>query len=214
MKPLLQLALDNLSLEEAMACLENGMAEAVDIIEAGTLLICAEGVGVVKKLRTAYPRKPLVADFKIADAGRVLGGLIVGQGPDYVTVICAADNGTKAAVKAEADRCGAAVQIELYGRWQLEDVTAWKALGITHVIYHRSRDAQGGWSPADLACVKALCSMGMKVTVTGGVGYGELELFAGLPIFAIICGRSLRNAADPCAEAVRMKGRIEELWQQ
>ena len=214
MKPLLQLALDNLSLEEAMACLEGGMAEAVDIVEAGTLLICAEGVGVVKKLRQALPNKPLVADFKIADAGKVLGGLIAEQGPDYMTVICAADNGTKAAVKAEADRSGAVVQIELYGRWQMEDVTAWKELGITHVIYHRSRDAKGGWSPTDLACVKALCSMGMKVTVTGGVGYEELELFSGLPIFAIICGRSLRNAANPCAEALRMKERIKELWEK
>ena len=212
MKPLLQLALDNLSLEEALNTLKDGMAEAVDIIEAGTLLICAEGVDVVKKLREAYPDKPLVADFKIADAGKVLGGLIADRGPDYMTVICAADNGTKAAVKAEADRRGATVQVELYGRWLLEDVEDWKELGITHLIYHRSRDAKGGWSQTDLACIKALCGMGMAVTVTGGVGYEELELFAGLPIFAIICGRSLRDAADPCAEALRMKQRIEELW--
>jgi len=48
--------------------------------------------------------------------------------------------------------------------------------------------------------------------VTGGVGYEELELFAGLPIFAIICGRSIRDAADPGAEVQRMKERIGRLW--
>ena len=212
MKPLLQLALDNLSLEQALKTLEGGVAEAVDIIEAGTLLICAEGVQVVGALRSRFPEKTLVADFKIADAGKVLGGLIAEQNPDYMTVICAADNGTKAAVKAEADRRGATVQVELYGRWQMEDVKAWKELGITHVIYHRSRDAAGGWNQTDLACVRALCSMGMDVTVTGGVGYGELELFAGRPIFAIICGRSIRDAADPCAEVLRMKTQIDTLW--
>lgn len=211
-KPLLQLALDNLSLEEALHTLEGGLADAVDIIEAGTLLICAEGVGAVGELRRRFPHKALAADFKIADAGRVLGGLIAAQGPDYITVICAADNGTKAAVKAEADRRGATVQVELYGRWQMEDVEQWNALGITHVIYHRSRDAAGDWSATDIACVKALCSMGMEVTVTGGVGCRELALFAGLPIFAVICGRSLRDAADPAAEAAAMKAQIDALW--
>ena len=197
MKPMLQIALDNTSLEDALKTLEGGVAQGVDIIEAGTLLICAEGVTVVEKLRRLYPTKPLVADFKIADAGKV---------------ICAADNGTKAAVKAQADARGATVQIELYGRWELEDVKAWKELGITHVIYHRSRDAAGGWSQTDVACVRALCSLGMDVTVTGGVGYRELELFAGLPIFAVICGRSIRDAADPGAEVRRMKERIDQLW--
>ncbi|MBR5559444.1 MAG: orotidine 5'-phosphate decarboxylase [Oscillospiraceae bacterium] len=212
MKPLLQLALDNLSLQDGLNTLQGGVAQAVDIIEAGTLLICAEGVQAVGQLRRLFPEKPLVADFKIADAGSVLGGLIAGQKPDYMTVICAADNGTKAAVKKEADRQGAVVQVELYGRWQMDDVKAWKELGITHVIYHRSRDAAGEWGQTDLACVKALCSMGMDVTVTGGVGYDELELFAGLPIFAIICGRSIRDAADPCGQVLRMKERIDQLW--
>ena len=41
MIPLLQLALDTLSMEEAFAALQGGVAEAVDVIEAGTLLICA-----------------------------------------------------------------------------------------------------------------------------------------------------------------------------
>lgn len=211
-RPLLQLALDNTSLEEALHTLEGGLADKVDILEAGTLLICAEGAGAVGALRRRFPHKPLAADFKIADAGKVLGGLLAAQGPDYLTVICAADNGTKAAVKAEADRIGATVQVELYGRWLPEDVEAWKAMGITHVIFHRSRDAAGGWSPVDIACVKALCSMGMEVSVTGGVGCGELELFAGLPLFAVICGRSLREAPDPAAEAAKLRRRIEELW--
>lgn len=212
MRPMLQIALDNTSWEDAQRTLQGGVAREVDIIEAGTLLICAEGIGVVEKLHRLYPEKPLVADFKIADAGGVLGGLIAGKGPDYMTVICAADNGTKAAAKAAAEARGTIVQIELYGRWELEDVKGWKELGINHVIYHRSRDAAEGWSRTDVACVRILCSMGMKVTVTGGVGYKELELFAGLPVFAFICGRSICNAADPCAEVRRMKQRIQQLW--
>jgi 3-dehydro-L-gulonate-6-phosphate decarboxylase len=47
-KPLLQIALDNTSLEDAIKSLEGGVDEAIDIIECGTLLICAEGARVVK----------------------------------------------------------------------------------------------------------------------------------------------------------------------
>ena len=44
------------------------------------------------------------------------------------------------------------------------------------------------------------------------LGQRELELFAGLPIFAVICGRSIRDAADPGAEVQRMKEHIDQLW--
>ena len=214
MKPLLQIALDNTSLEDAIKSLSGGVDEAIDIIEAGTLLICAEGVRVVGLLRAMYPDKKLVADFKIADAGNALGGLILDKGPDFTTVICAADNNTKAAVKSEADKRGRGtkVQVELYGNWTMEDAKSWKDLGITQVIYHRSRDAVGGWGEADIGKLKALCDLGMEVTATGGIGYDELPLFKELPLFCIICGRSIRNAADPKAEVLRMKARIDELW--
>lgn len=214
MKPLLQIALDNTSFEDALKSLSGGVDEAIDIIEAGTLLICAEGVRVVGILRAMYPDKKLVADFKIADAGKALGGLILDKGPDYTTVICAADNNTKAAVKAEADKRGRGtkVQVELYGNWTLEDAKSWKALGITQVIYHRSRDAVGGWGEKDISMLKALCDLGMEVTATGGIGYDQLPLFKDLPLFCIICGRSIRNAPDPKAEVLRMKACINELW--
>ena len=119
-----------------------------------------------------------------------------------------------AIAKAEADKRdrGTKVQVELYGNWTLEDAQSWKDLGITQVIYHRSRDAVGGWGEKDINRLKELCDMGMEVTATGGIGYDELPLFKDLPLFCIICGRSIRNAPDPRAEVLRMKARIDELW--
>lgn len=213
MKPLLQIALDNTSLEDAIKSLMDGVGESIDIIETGTLLLCAEGARVVGIIRAMYPDKKLVADFKIADAGSILGGLLLEKGPDYTTVICSADNNTKAAVKAEADKYGAVVQVELYGNWTFEDAQSWKELGITQVIYHRSRDAKGGWGQADIDRLKALCDMGMEVTATGGVSYDDLTLFKDLPLFGIICGRSIRDALNPKVEVLRMKARIDELWE-
>lgn len=213
-RPLLQIALDNTSLEDALNSLKGGVDEAIDIIECGTLLLAAEGARVIKIIRTLYPEKTLVADFKIADAGNVLGGLILDGEPDYATVICAAHPGTMKAVKEEAEKRGRGtqVQLELYGHWNFDDVETWKSMGIKQVILHHSRDAKGGWTPEEIDLLKQLCDAGMEVTATGGISYEDLELFKGLPLFCFICGRSIRNAADPKAEVLRMKAKIAELW--
>ncbi len=71
-RPLLQLALDHTSLEAAsrdVALLQ----DHVDIVEAGTILCLTEGLSAVKALRAQCPDKIIVADWKVADAGRNAG---------------------------------------------------------------------------------------------------------------------------------------------
>ena len=53
---------------------------------------------------------------------------------------------------------------------------------------------------------------GMEVTATGGITYEDLDILAGLPLYAVICGRSIRNAENPAAEARRITARMQELW--
>lgn len=212
-KPLLQLALDTLSLEEALESLR-GVVQVVDIIECGTILLCAEGARAVGIIRTLYPDKPLVADFKIADSGNTISGMLLDGEPDYTTCICSAHINTMKAVMQEIEkrRLSTKVQIELYGDWTFEQVEQWRSIGIRQVILHHSRDIRGGWSPEEIALAKKLCDMGMEVTVTGSLGYDDLELFRGIPIFCIICGRSIRDAADPVQEAQKMQDKIAEIW--
>lgn len=213
MRPLLQLALDTLSLEEALESLK-GVDQVVDIIECGTILLCAEGARAVGIIRTLYPDKPLVADFKIADSGNVISGMLLDGRPDYTTCICSAHINTMKAVMNEIEKRGLStkVQIELYGDWTFEQVEAWKAIGIRQVILHHSRDIKGGWSQEEIATAKKLCDMGMEVTVTGSLELNDLELFRGIPVFCIICGRSIRNAEDPVKEATLMQEKIAEIW--
>lgn len=212
-RPLLQVALDNTSLESALESLK-GVDEVVDIIECGTILIGAESARVINIIRTLYPEKILVADFKIADSGNVMGGMILEGKPDLMTVICSAHINTMKAVKEEIAKRGmnTEVQVELYGNWTMHDVQTWKEIGIDHVILHHSRDIKGGWSEEELKLTKKLCDAGMKVTVTGSIGYDDIDLFKGLPIYCIICGRSIRDAENPKEEAERMKAKLIELW--
>lgn len=213
-RPLLQLALDELSLENAYKVLDSGVDEVVDIIECGTLLLAAEGKKAIIKLRERYPDRKLVCDFKIADSGKNVANMFLEGKPDYLTVICSAHNKTKKAVvdAIQDNNLNTEVQIELYGNWTFDDVKEWKQLGINHVVLHHSVDEKGPWSEKELEVARKLCESDINVTVTGGINLESIELFKGLPIFCIIAGRSIRTAQDPKQEALKMKDKIIQLW--
>ena len=216
MRPLLQLALDELSLEDAYKVLDTGVDEVVDIIECGTILIGSEGRKAVSILRDRYPNKKLVADFKIADSGKVMAGMLLDGKPDLITVICAANHKTmKAVVDEIKDRnLNTEVQMELYGNWTFDEIDVWKSIGINHVVLHHSVDETAGWSKKELEIVKKLCDKNINVTVTGGIDLDSIELFKGLPIYCIIAGRSIRKADNPKLEAQKMKDKIIEIWKE
>lgn len=213
--PYLQIALDNETLEDAFHTLRGGLGNEVDIIECGTMLILMEGMRAVRIMRSCYPDKILVADAQLSVAH--FGPKILAGGPQFVTMFSPARNEVKAEIQAYALEHGQEVQVELYGDygsgWTFDDLKEWKALGIKQIIYGRPSSASGPWTCEDAEFVRKLCDMGFEVTATGGITYDDLDMLAGLPLYAIICGRSIRNAENPAAEARRIKARMRELWQ-
>lgn len=73
----------------------------------------------VRDLKALYPNKIVLADAKIADAGKILSRMCFEANADWVTVICCADiNTTKGALDVAKEFNGD-VQIELTGYWNL-----------------------------------------------------------------------------------------------
>lgn len=212
--PYLQIALDNTSLEDAFSTLKGGLGDEVDIIECGTMLILMEGMKAVRTLRALFPDKIMVADAQLSVAH--FGPKILAGGTQFVTMFSPARNEVKAEIQSYAKQHNQEVQIELYGDygdgWTFDDLRTWKELGINHIIYGRPSSASGPWTCQDADFVRQLCDMGFEVTATGGVTYDDLDMLAGLPLYAVICGRSIRNAPEPAAEARRIRNRIHELW--
>ncbi|TQI77740.1 3-keto-L-gulonate 6-phosphate decarboxylase [Serratia fonticola] len=212
--PMLQVALDNQSMDDAYRTTRL-IANEVDIIEVGTILCVAEGVRAVRDLKALYPDRIVLADAKIADAGNILSRMCFEAKADWITVICCADINTTKGALAVAKEFGGDVQIELTGFWTWEQAQQWRDAGVQQVVYHRSRDAQAAgvaWSEADISAIKRLASMGFKVTVTGGLALEDLPLFKGIPIHVFIAGRSIRDAIDPVAAAREFKRAIAQLW--
>ncbi|MDP8032802.1 3-keto-L-gulonate-6-phosphate decarboxylase UlaD [Pasteurella atlantica] len=222
-KPLLQIALDSLSLEKAVA--DAKVAEkTVDIIEVGTILACAEGMKAVKTLRALHPDHILVCDLKTTDGGAILAKMAFESGADWLTVSAAAHPATKAACKKVADDFNAAnpdlkvkkeIQIEIYGNWTFEDAQEWVDLGVKQAIYHRSRDAElagKGWTAEDIEKMKKLADLGLELSITGGIVPQEIHLFKEITNAKVfIAGRALvGEKGKETAEAIRTE--INKYW--
>jgi 3-dehydro-L-gulonate-6-phosphate decarboxylase len=212
--PMLQCALDNLSLEDALETTVI-LSSELDVIEAGTILCYAEGMKAVRALRAAYPKHILLADLKVADAGGVLGKMVYETGANWMTVICNAPLATMQKAHEEALKYNGEVQIELYGNWTFEEAKTWYGLGIKQAVYHRGRDAQAAgqtWDSSDLEKIKKLSDIGFEVSVTGGLEVDDIRLFKGIPVKAFIVGRNLRDASDPIAKAQSFKKEFRKYW--
>lgn len=86
----LQLALDELPLDEALALTEK-LRQYVDIIEIGTPFVIAEGMNAVRIFRQHFPEKEILSDEKIMDGGYFESKLAFDAGANYVTALGVTD---------------------------------------------------------------------------------------------------------------------------
>ncbi|HEX5943425.1 MAG TPA: orotidine 5'-phosphate decarboxylase / HUMPS family protein [Anaerolineales bacterium] len=213
--PLLQLALDYISLPKAivMAAL---VAPEVDIIEIGTPLCKAAGLEAIRSIREICPDKLILADFKAPDVGGLEATMAFDAGADMMTVIGGATLATVEQALTVARARGKEMLMELTGvRDILERAVEWREIGVERIVYHREWDAQSAgrqWTEADKETIRKLIDMGFKLTVTGGLTLELLPFFADLPVSVLICGRGIREASDPRAAAHEMRAAIATLW--
>ena len=215
-KPQLQLALDVRTLPEALGPL-NRAIDQIDIIECGTILIVSEGLRAVREIRALYPDKPILADIRIAEAGKILATLAFEAGATLVSVVAGASMNTLRQVVAVAEEHGGEVQVELADEWyDAGKAREWAEIGARHVIVKRSRDREAAgdlsWGSEDIARVDQLAEMGFTVTITGGITADDLETFAGHPVGIVIAGRTIVGADDPAVAAGQLQSKLKEVW--
>jgi len=99
--PVIQLALDFATADEALAMAKTGVEAGVDWLEIGTPLIVCEGLAPIGKMVRAFPGHTVLADYKTMDSGGKNVLRTQAQGGHIMTV-CAnsPDETVQAAVKA------------------------------------------------------------------------------------------------------------------
>jgi 3-dehydro-L-gulonate-6-phosphate decarboxylase len=215
--PQLQVAMDYISLPKALV-MTALVAPEVDIIEIGTPLCKAAGLNAIRAIREICPDKLILADFKTPDVGGLEAAMAFDAGADMMTVIGGAALATVEQALAVARERGKEMLMELTGVRDneiLNRATEWRQIGIDRLVYHREWDAQSAgrmWAESDKVTIRKLIDMGFRVTVTGGMTMELLPFFSDLPVSVLICGRGIREAADPRAAARQMRQALNELW--
>jgi len=141
--PVLQVALDFIELNRALKVAGESVKGGIDWVEAGTPLIKSNGMEAVRRLREKFPNKTIVADMKIADAGRVESEIAFKSGADIVVVLgSASDQTIKECVEA-AKNYGGKVMVDLMeGSANLERAKEVEKMGIDFISIHTPIDQQ------------------------------------------------------------------------
>lgn len=209
----LQLALDTLDLPSALRA-ARAAGDAVDVIEAGTVLCLAEGLRSVEALRAAFRDKPLVADIRIARAGAKFARMAFSAGADRVTVIGEAGLPVVEGAITAAAETGGEVEVELGTDWREDEVSDWVAAGVRHIIAHRSSSAplREDRSIAEtLGRLQAIELGEAKVTLAGGLSLEDLTEMTSLPIDTVAVGSAIVGASDQAAAARRVRQSLDAL---
>jgi 3-hexulose-6-phosphate synthase len=112
--PIVQVAIDVRSTDQALRIAEAAVRAGVDWLEAGTPLITFEGTRCIEALARGFPGVPVLADFKMMDGVRKYV-LETGQRGGRIATICAvsSDASIREAVRGGVE-AGVAVVVDLY----------------------------------------------------------------------------------------------------
>ncbi|MGM9640186.1 MAG: 3-hexulose-6-phosphate synthase [Faecousia sp.] len=198
----LQLALDIFSLEEALA-LAQQVQDSVDIIEIGTPFILESGMEAVRRFRSRFPDKKILADTKIMDAGALEATSAFEAGADYVTVLAVTDLATVEDCLKAGRKYGKKVVADLIC---VQDIPAkvaeLEAMGVDGIAVHTGVDQQKrGRTPLDDLKLVKECAKRAEVFVAGGISLATVPAYMALAPDVLIVGGAIGNAADPAREA-------------
>ena len=198
-QPLIQLALDFPTIEEALAAAEIGVRAGVDILEAGTPLIVAQGAGVIGQLARAFPHMPILADYKTMDSGFKNVLITQREGGHYMTVCANSPDETVKSAIAEGKKTGIQVVTDTIGvKDQAARVRQCVEWGVDMVYLHFGADQRRAHPAGDaVSWVASVLSVAGSVPVgigTFGVEDAVRGVRAGASLVAI--GHPIFNEPD------------------
>lgn len=206
MTGLVQVSIDVITMEEALALAHGSVRAGVDWLEVGTPLLLAEGLHAVAAFRREFPDVPIVADLKTMDGAGLEAEMMFKAGANMVVVMGVAHDASIIEQVKMAKQYGGKVMCDVMlcpdkpGRARQA-----QEMGVDYIIVHTGFDERNmipGLSPLDdLADV--LAAVDIPVQAVGGLTVEQaietLELGAEIVVFGaplVISGTEFK-AADP-----------------
>ncbi|MFH1478370.1 MAG: 3-hexulose-6-phosphate synthase [Candidatus Omnitrophota bacterium] len=212
MKPVLQVALDFIDLKRALKCAGEAVSGGADWIEAGTPLIKSEGLNAVRSLRKLFPKKTIVADMKIMDAGRTEVEIAAKSGANVVCVLGAASDATIKECVEAAHNYGAKIQVDLIAVKDIKNrVKAVEKLGVDYIGIHCSIDDQMHAKDPFLELKEISKITSLPIAVAGGINSETAPLAIKSGASIVIVGGALNKSKDAKEAAQKIKKSITTL---
>jgi 3-hexulose-6-phosphate synthase len=208
--PVIQIALDYTTVDEALAMAKIGIEAGVDWLEVGTPLIISQGLAPIGDMVRAFPGYPVLADYKTMDSGgknvhrtKTHGGhlmTVCANAPDE-TIRSAIEASNVAGVWVVADTIGVKQQV-----LRAQQCAEW---GVHMVYLHYGADQRAADASRD--STQWLDEVLSAVSVPVGVGCFGVEdavhaVERGAELVAI--GHPLISDANPLEELRRFVAEV------
>ncbi len=196
--PIVQLALDFATFEEALSVAEIGVEAGVHWLEIGTPLIVSQGLAPIGQMVRAFPGYPMLADYKTMDSGGKHVHRTRAQGGHAMTVCAnAPDETVQAAINASKET-GVWVVADTIGvKQQAARARQCADWGVDMIYLHYGADqrAADGSRDSEQWLDEVLAAVSIPVGVgTFGVEDAVRAVRKGAELVAI--GHPLISAAD------------------
>jgi 3-hexulose-6-phosphate synthase len=172
--PIVQIALDYATIEEALAMAQIGVEAGVDWLEIGTPLIVSQGLSPIGDMARAFPKYPVLADYKTMDSGGKNVHRTKAQGGHIMTVCAGAPDETVRSAVAASKETDIMVVVDTIGVKQQAARARQCAEWGVHMIYlHYGADQRAADASQD--SVQWLEEVLAAVSIPVGVGTFGIE---------------------------------------
>ena len=203
-KPKLQVALDLLSVDEALKIAKEAWDNGAEILEAGTPLIKKEGMYAVKALREKFPEAIIVADMKAMDVGGLEAKIAHEAGANIVTVLAVASDATILEALEYARKHGVLIMVDLISHPNPEArVLELANMGVDILGVHLGIDVQKklgitASSKATIEIIKRIRKLFKKpIAVAGGLKPGKIAPIVKAGANIVVVGSAITKSPNP-----------------
>jgi 3-hexulose-6-phosphate synthase len=205
MQPIIQISIDVVTLDDALALARGAVNAGVDWLEAGTPLILAEGMRGVQMFRREFPHMPIVADLKTMDGAGLEAEVMFKAGANMVVVMGQAhDASIIEQVKMARQYSGKVMCDVMLCPDKPARARRAQELGVDYIIVHTGFDERGlvkGLSPLD-DLPSVLQAVDIPVQAVGGLSIDQaiqtIEMGAQIVVFGaplVISGTEFKAQA-------------------
>ncbi|KYK20477.1 bifunctional hexulose-6-phosphate synthase/ribonuclease regulator [Thermoplasmatales archaeon SM1-50] len=197
MKPVLQVALDLLNRDRALAIAHEAVKGGADWLEAGTPLIKSEGMDVIRNLREQFPGKTIVADMKTMDTGALETEMAANAGADLICLLAASDDSTIADAVKSARKYGVKIMVDLIGIPDtIKRAQKMEKLGADYLCIHIGIDEQMQGKKPRQVLSSLVKHTSLPIAVAGGLNSETVADMIQIGARIIIVGGAITKAKN------------------